>query len=186
MPIAHEPRSSPENRLDVTGSQTVLQGEFASSSDPECCLNTVLGSCVSVCMYDPGNRIGGMNHFLLPEGNASSVDEMIFGLHSMELLINGLLRSGAIRSNLQAKLFGGASMISGLSNIGERNVAFAHRFLNDEGFPIAGEDTGGRRGRRLRFWPASGRVQMRYMQVAEAAQIQEARASKPSTDVELF
>ena len=171
---------------NISGMQTVLQGEFTASSDPTCALNTVLGSCVSVCLHDPDARIGGMNHFLLPEGDSSSVDEMIYGLHAMELLINGLLRGGARRSKLTAKLFGGASMISGLSDIGERNVAFAHRFLRDEGFPIVAEDTGGRRGRRLRFWPESGRVQMRYMLVAEAAEIQETSASKPSSDVELF
>ena len=173
----------------LSGMQTVLQGEFAASSDPTCSLNTVLGSCVSVCLFDADVRIGGMNHFLLPEGAASSVDDMIYGLHSMELLINNLLRNGARRSHLQAKLFGGASMISGLSNIGERNIQFAHQFLSDEGFDIAAEDTGGRRGRRLRFWPASGRVQMRYMQVAEAELIKEAAAPKPVTsasDVELW
>ncbi len=175
--------------INVTGAHTVLQGEFAASTDPACALNTVLGSCVSVCLHDPDAQMGGMNHFLLPDGDASSVDGVIFGLHSMELLINGLLRNGAVRSKLQAKLFGGASMISGLSNIGERNVAFAHQFLKDEGFPIIAEDTGGRRGRRLRYWPASGRVQMRYMQVAETEEIQEVRPVKPvkpSSDVELF
>lgn len=175
--------------VSVTGMHTVIQGEFATSSDPTCALNTVLGSCVSVCLFDPRAQMGGMNHFLLPEARGSSMDEMIFGLHSMELLINSLLKAGATRSNLKAKLFGGASMIKGLSDIGSRNVKFAHRFLLDEGFEIVSEDTGGRRGRRLRFWPVSGRVQLRYMQVAEAEEIPEpkrAPITKPHVDIELF
>ena len=190
MSTALNPSSNAFEQASLTGSLTVLQGEFAASSDPTCALNTVLGSCVSVCLHDPGMSIGGMNHFLLPDGDSSSVDDMIYGLHSMELLINNLLRNGARRQNLQAKLFGGASMISGLSNIGERNIQFAHQFLSDEGFPILAEDTGGRRGRRLRYWPASGRVQMRYMQVAEAAQIKETspvkKPASTSSDVELW
>ena len=186
MSTAHNPSADQSVHANLSGMQTVLQGEFATSSDPTCVLNTVLGSCVSVCLHDPDVRIGGMNHFLLPQGDAGSVDDMIYGLHSMELLINNLLRNGARRAHLQAKLFGGASMISGLSDIGERNVKFAHQFLDDEGFKILAEDTGGRRGRRLRFWPASGRVQMRYMQVAEAVEIQERVAAKPTSDVELF
>ena len=169
------------------GGRTIIQGEYATSSDEACFMNTVLGSCVSVCLHDPTIRIGGMNHFLLPEGSGTEVEGVIFGLHAMELLINDLLRAGASRSKLQAKLFGGASMIAGLSDVGARNVEFAHRFLRDEGFAIVSEDTGGRRGRRLRFWPASGRVQMRYMQVAEAVEINEVKPDpKPQTDVELF
>ena len=189
MPNAHNSSRHSPDPPNLSGAQTVLQGEFAASRDPTCVLNTVLGSCVSVCLHDPDMRIGGMNHFLLPDGDASSVDDMIYGLHSMELLINNLLKGGARRAHLQAKLFGGASMISGLSNIGDRNVDFAHQFLTDEGFSIVAEDTRGRRGRRLRFWPASGRVQMRYMQVAEAEQIQETIAPKPTStasDVELW
>jgi len=189
MPIVNNSAINLEGVNAVTGSHTVIQGEFATSSDPKCALNTVLGSCVSVCLFDPVSRIGGMNHFLLPDGSGSSMDEMIYGLHSMELLINSLLRSGAQRSQLKAKLFGGASMISGLSSIGRRNVEFAHRFLNDEGFEVLGEDTGGKRGRRLRFWPVTGRAQMRYMQVAETTEIVEPASVAPksqSSDIELF
>jgi len=189
MPIANNSAARLEGVNAVFGSHTVIQGEFATSSDPNCSMNTVLGSCVSVCLYDPIARIGGMNHFLLPDGSGSSVDEMIYGLRSMELLINSLLRSGANRSDLKAKLFGGASMISGLSSIGRRNIEFAHKFLSDEGFEVLGEDLGGRRGRRLRFWPTTGRVQMRYMQAAEAPEIIEpapVAAPKPNTDIELF
>jgi len=166
----------------------VLQGEFATSDDAKVSLNTVLGSCVSVCLHDPTIHIGGMNHILLPEGNGGDVSEVIFGLHCMELLINDLLRKGASRQFLQAKVFGGASMISGLSTVGERNVAFAKKFLTDEGFPILAEDTGGVRGRRLRFWPATGRVQMRFMITDEpVVEVQPKAQSKPSaSDIELF
>lgn len=174
---------------DPTGSVTVHQGEFSISSSETCTLNTVLGSCVSVCLHDPVLKIGGMNHILLPENTSQNASDVIFGLHAMELLINALLKRGSTRQNMQAKVFGGASMISGLSNIGEKNVQFVQTFLRDEGYSVLATDTGGSRGRRVRFWPATGRVQMRYM-IADAPlpPVKKAAAAAPSSgsDIELF
>lgn len=168
--------------------KNIVQGEYASSQDPRCCFTTILGSCVSVCLFDKEAQIGGINHFLLPEGTSSAMDEMRFGLHAMELLINDLLKSGASKSRLQAKLFGGANMLAGLSDVGARNVAFARRFLSDEGFQIVAEETGGDAGRRLRFWPVGGRVQMRFIKSHDVQpQIATPRAPiKPESDIELF
>ncbi len=168
--------------------RNIVQGEYASSNDPRCCFTTILGSCVSVCLYDEEARIGGMNHFLLPDGASSAMDEVRFGLHAMELLINDLFKGGASRSGLSAKLFGGASMMAGLSDVGARNVDFAKRFLKDEGFQITASETGGSLGRRLRFWPVSARAQMRYIRqndVDHTLALPRAQA-EPKSEIELF
>jgi len=91
-----------EDRGEPTGTVNVMQGEFSTSSSDTCSMNTVLGSCVSVCLHDPYLKLGGMNHILLPDGGAGDVTQVIFGLHAMELLINDLLRKGATRQTMQA------------------------------------------------------------------------------------
>ena len=135
----------------------VVQGEFVVSGDANAMLTTVLGSCVSACIYDPALAIGGMNHFLLPGG--AGRDDMRFASASMERLVNGLLRHGARRSRLRAKLFGGARMIASLMDIGRRNGDAALQFLHNEGIDCISASLGGNRARRVRFWPASGRAQ---------------------------
>lgn len=139
----------------------VIQGEFKVVSDPDVVLSTILGSCVAACMRDPVAGVGGMNHFLLPgsaEAMASGGDATRYGVHLMELLINGLLKKGARRERLEAKIFGGAKTIARFSNVGEQNALFARRFLLDEGIQIVGESTGGEHGRKLEYWPLSGRA----------------------------
>jgi chemotaxis protein CheD len=142
----------------------VVQGEQHVDNDPNAMLTTILGSCIAACLWDPVRGIGGMNHFLLPgEENqvpdpASTGSSARYGVHAMELLVNALLRRGARRENLQAKLFGGARMIRGLTDIGEMNATFAERFLQAEGIPVAGGSLRGNQGRRIQFWPASGRA----------------------------
>ena len=142
----------------------VVQGEQHVENDPNAMLTTILGSCIAACMWDPVNRLGGMNHFLLPgEDNqvpdpGSSGSSARYGVHAMELLVNALLRRGARRESLQAKLFGGARMIRGLTDIGEMNATFAERFLKAEGIPVAGGSLRGDQGRRIQFWPVSGRA----------------------------
>ena len=107
----------------------IVQGEYKVSDDPDVVLTTLLGSCVAACIRDPVKGIGGMNHFLLPGGDVgSSRDSERIGVHLMELLLNGLMRQGAQRERLEAKLFGGARMMQGLSDIGAKNAAFAKTF----------------------------------------------------------
>lgn len=142
----------------------VVQGEHSISSDPEVMMTTILGSCVSVCMRDPVTGVGGMNHFLLPEGKADGLDEgRRYGAFAMELLINELLRSGAKRERLEAKLFGGARMFGGLSDVGASNAAFAEKFLKDEGIKLVGSSLGGVGARRVQYWPTTGRAQQRIV-----------------------
>ncbi len=144
----------------------MIQGEQCVSEDPHDVLATLLGSCVAACLHDPVAGVGGMNHFLLP-GDRRRVRAERFGVHAMELLVNALLSQGASRSRLEAKLFGGANTIQGLSDIGTMNAAFAKRFLQREGIRITSECLGGTRGRRIQFWPVAGRARRIFMSTAE-------------------
>ena len=143
----------------------LIQGEFKVSDDPSVVFTTILGSCVGACIRDPVRGVGGLNHFLLPgaEAGADQRDSERMGVHLMELLVNGLMRQGAQRERLEAKVFGGARMMRGLSDIGRKNTDFALSFLKYEGIRVIGGDTGGERGRRLQFWPVSGRALQSYI-----------------------
>ena len=133
----------------------VIQGQFHVADD-DVVLTTILGSCVAACIRDPKLGIGGMNHFLLP---GSTGDEGLrYGVQSMELLLNALLRKGARRERLEVKLFGGAHLFDGLSDVGAQNSAFAERFIKDEGLNYLGGSLRGDRARRIQFWPVSGRA----------------------------
>ena len=149
----------------------IIQGEYKVVNDPNVVLSTILGSCVAACLRDPVAGVGGMNHFLLPGSGgamASGGDATRYGVHLMELLINGLLKQGARRDRLEAKIFGGAKTIASFSNVGEQNAAFATQFLKDEGIPIVGSSTGGEHGRKLEYWPISGRARQYPLTGAEA------------------
>lgn len=139
----------------------VVQGEFRISADPSVQLSTILGSCVAVCLHDPVARIGGMNHFLLPFGQEEGTNRPVrYGLFAMEMLINALMKEGARKSQLQAKIFGGARISSDLRDIGQSNAAFARNFLATENIPCTAESLGGTNARRLVFQPATGHARM--------------------------
>jgi chemotaxis protein CheD len=146
----------------------VLEGQFHVTDDPDLVLATVLGSCVAACLRDPVARIGGMNHFLLPgDGDrVQSGDVERYGVHLMELLVNGLMSRGAQRGRLEAKLFGGAKTIFKSSDVGAMNANFAEHFLKNEGITIIGRSLGGKSGRRVEYWPVSGRA--RQISIGEA------------------
>lgn len=138
----------------------VIQGECHVTDDRETVLTTVLGSCIAACMRDPVLGIGGMNHFLLPgDGERGSQREAErFGVYLMELLVNGLLKRGASRHSLEAKLFGGARTVQGFADIGAKNFEFARSFLENESIRYAGGSVGGDQGRKLEYHPATGRA----------------------------
>lgn len=165
----------------------VVQGESRASAAADVVLSTVLGSCVAACLYDPVAGIGGMNHFLLPgarEGGRG--DDVVYGAHLMELLVNDVMRLGAQRPRLAAKLFGGGRIVAGLSDIGRKNAEFAERYLAYEGIRLVGRDVGGDRARRLQFWPATGRARVRYA-AADDGQAEVARPARAAFgDIELF
>lgn len=140
----------------------VGRGEFRVSGDPSVTLTTILGSCVSVCLWDSAARLGGMNHIVVPGGAGDDLNTATLGTNAMELLINALLKRGAQRDTMRGKVFGGARMIASCSDIGLRNCDFVRKFLSREAIPIVAESLGGHRGRRVQFWPSSGRArQMR-------------------------
>lgn len=142
----------------------VVQGTYYVSAHPEVTMSTVLGSCISVCLFDPVAAIGGMNHFLLPAGRGTESGHIRFGVNAMEKLINELLKSGAAKQRLQAKLFGGARMSATLSDIGRQNAAFAHSFLANEGIPSTSESVGGTLARRVIFRPTTGQAKLLFVQ----------------------
>lgn len=167
----------------------VGQGDHYVSSDPDVVLTTVLGSCVALCLRDPAAGVGGMNHFLLPEGaGADSGAGRRYGAYLMEVLINDVLKAGGRRDRLEAKLFGGGRMFDALTDIGAANAAFAERFLADEGIAVVGGSLRGAGGRRLHYWPVSGRARQRA--VSDQAALPSSTPRTPplasAGDLELF
>jgi chemotaxis protein CheD len=143
----------------------IVQGEHHVTEDPEVVLTTILGSCVAACLRDPVAGVGGMNHFLLPGGDprTGAEDSVRYGVHAMELLVNALLAKGARRERLEAKLFGGARLITGLTDVGAMNAAFAEDFVRREGLNHVGGSLRGDAGRRIQFWPVSGRARQVFL-----------------------
>lgn len=165
---------------------TVVQGEFAVSADPQVIMSTLLGSCIAVCLHDGSHQIGGMNHFLLASTQEDASRDLKYGVNAMELLINRLLRKGADRSLLEAKIFGGARMTQHSRDIGGSNAAFALDFLNKEGIPLRAQSVGGTSARRVQFNPTTGAA--RQLQVSGPSPIEEVPAipTKPTPEITLF
>jgi len=141
----------------------ILPGEYYCTFK-DMLIVTVLGSCVSACIRDRVSGIGGMNHFMLPDGGDGS-NPLIsasarYGTYAMEVLINELLKSGARRENLEAKVFGGGNVLRGLTalNVGERNAAFVRAYLKAEGIRVLAEDLNDIFPRKVYFFPRTGRV----------------------------
>ena len=166
----------------------VGQGDHHVTSDPNVMLTTILGSCVAMCLRDPQSGVGGMNHFLLPEGAGAGTDAgRRYGAYAMELLINDVMKAGARRDRLEAKLFGGGRMFDSLKDVGMANADFAERFLRDEGIPLVGGSLRGAGGRRLHYWPVTGRALQRAVQDSHVpAQPSPRLPATPSGAVELF
>lgn len=169
---------------------TVLQGQARVSDRAEDELTTILGSCVATCLFDPVAKIGGMNHFLLPEPPDSHDRDKVdvhYGVYLMEILINEMLRLGACKSQLKAHLYGGANLRPGMIPIGTANARFARGFLDHERIPVMREDLGGTAARRIEFRPATGKVRCRVVENRLASEIQPTpRPARSVGDVELF
>ncbi|MDX9706767.1 MAG: chemoreceptor glutamine deamidase CheD [Azospira sp.] len=144
----------------------ILPGEYYAT-DSDIVLVTVLGSCIAACIRDTGNGIGGMNHFMLPdEGSRSVVSSSArYGTYAMEVLINHLLKAGARRNRLEAKVFGGGAVLSSLlsSNVGERNAEFVLKFLKTERIPVVAKDLLDAYPRKVYYFPRPGRVLVRKL-----------------------
>lgn len=154
---------------------TIGPGEYYAANR-RVLITTVLGSCVSACLYDPVNNIVGMNHFLLSSRRYARdlpfciTDAGRYGIHSMELLINAILKKGANRSNIKAKAFGGGSVIKALNSsptnyfaVGEVNKKFILEFLKEESIPLVSSDLGGHVARVIYFDSRDFSVYVRKM-----------------------
>lgn len=135
---------------------------------------TVLGSCVSACIRDKVFGIGGMNHFMLPHDGRANDSDMSsvsaaarYGSYAMEHLINDVLKNGGHRKNLEVKITGGGRIISGLTDIGRRNVDFVREYLNVDGLTITGEHVGENYPRKVYYFPRTGIVRVKRLRELE-------------------
>lgn len=141
----------------------ILPGEYYYTCK-DMLIVTVLGSCVSACIRDRVTGIGGMNHFMLPDGGKDADSpvsaSMRYGTYAMEVLINDLLKAGARRENLEAKVFGGGNVLRGFvaMNVGQRNAQFVREYLRAENIRTMAEDLNDIHPRKVYFFPRSGKV----------------------------
>ena len=162
---------------------TITQGEIGVGSAPDTVIATILGSCVAVCLWDEEHGVGGMNHILVALTNVNGVANDFAGVNAMELLINGIVRRGGLRSNLKAKVFGGAKMVNGLSDIGRFNGVFVTEFLEREKIPCISRSLGGTAARHVRFYPTTGKA---LQKTVNALPDEKPVVRQRGNDVELF
>lgn len=136
----------------------VLPGEYFVSNE-DLVIMTVLGSCIAACIWDGRARAGGMNHFMLPDGDSADGFGR-YGSYAMELLINEMLKKGARRESMQAKVFGGAQVMAGFTtmNVGERNTKFVLDYLATERIPVVSQDVLDIHPRKVCFFPVTGKA----------------------------
>lgn len=176
----------------------VLPGDYYVTGEPDVTIVTVLGSCVAACIRNPVTGFGGLNHFMLPEDETGDWNGMSaalrYGNFAMEALINAVLRTGCSRSDLEVKLFGGASMFGTVNDVGRKNAAFARHYLEAEQIRVTAADLGGDLGRRIEYSPANGKVQRLVLRErdAEAVKAEErsykdrVRQQPVSGEIDLF
>jgi chemotaxis protein CheD len=163
----------------ASATRRVLPGEYAVTGKDET-LVTVLGSCISACIRDPVARVGGMNHFMLPENKIGGSDRWMdpqvglatrYGSYAMEKLINDLLKTGARRERFEIKLFGGGRILASQTEVGKRNIEFVRDYLQREGYKIAAEDLGGNTPRMLAYMALSGKARVKHLRPLEATAV---------------
>jgi len=187
------------DREHNTEAAKILPGEYYATGR-NMVLVTVLGSCVCACIRDRVSGIGGMNHFMLPESGQDRSNPLgesaRYGAYAMEILINQLLKMGAKRSNFEAKVFGGASVLRGftVNNVGERNAEFVLQFLKTEKIAVAAQDMLDIYPRKVYYFPTTGLVRVKSLRqvhndtiiTREAEYKKRLQYSKLEGDVELF
>lgn len=155
----------------------ILPGQYHAARGSGA-ITTVLGSCVSTCLWDPAERIGGMNHFMLPGDNASAGSPWAasarYGVYAMEVLINEMIRLGADRRRMVAKVFGGAQLLAGFNrlDVGAKNSEFVLEFLRVEGIRVLAQDLMDVCPRKVNFFIDSGKVQVKRLSVAPSETVQ--------------
>ena len=143
----------------------ILPGEYFVDNNQhgdDVLIMTTLGSCIAACLWDREAKVGGMNHFMLPEGDAGSGR---YGSYAMELLINEMMKRGATRGTMEAKVFGGGQVIEGMTtmNIGQRNTDFVVDYLKTERIPILAKDVLSVYPRKVCFLPGSGKAMVKRL-----------------------
>lgn len=135
-------------------------------SEQQCFIDTILGSCVAICLFDPENKIGGMNHYMLPFWNGQGLASPKYGNIAIEKLIDQMVSHGSRIQQLKAKVFGGGEVLqqsTNLFNIGQNNILVAQKILQERNIPIVAQHTGGQNGRKIRFNTTSGGVGMKII-----------------------
>jgi chemotaxis protein CheD len=177
----------------------ILPGEYYVTNGDKMIV-TVLGSCVAVCLRDKAVGIGGMNHFLLPNDGSNETglltESARYGVYAMELLINHLLKMGANRARMEAKVFGGGNVLRGLTvnNVGQRNAEFVLDYLHNERIPIVAKDLLDEFPRKVYFFPDTGKVLVKKIKSLHNTTIMDRESeyrmrvkfTPKSGDVELF
>jgi chemotaxis protein methyltransferase CheR len=197
-PSAAGPRPSARSAQELgLPAERIIVGEVAAHAQPMV-VSTLLGSCVAVGLYDPLARVGGLNHFLLPHTDEAHPERAAsFGVHAMELLINGLMKLGGQRDRLRAKVFGGGRVLATLGpgmEIGQANLAFASDFLQRERIPVDLVVPGESGGLEVRFFTDTGQASVRRVEMTQLAQVEAVAAQyerkleleAPVGDAELF
>lgn len=164
-----EKLSTPEiyydRNFDTQAAKILPGGFYVTGRDMM--IVTVLGSCVAACIRDPINKVGGMNHFMLPE-HGGDPDSLLstsarYGAYAMEVLINNLLKMGAYRPHLEAKIFGAGRVLKGVTDVGKRNAHFALEYLRRENIRLISQDVGDVYPRKVYFFPHTGRVLVKFL-----------------------
>ena len=169
-PVPSEPATYYDSALQ-TDAIKLLPADYVATGEPVA-LVTLLGSCVAACLYDPALKVGGMNHFMLPGEDSNDICGR-YGAHAMELLINDLLKRGARRQRLLAKVFGGGNVLSGFQTDpnGTRNARFVLEYLRAERIPVLAEDLGDIHPRKVCFFAQTGRALVRRLPATREAEI---------------
>lgn len=150
----------------------ILPGEFYATCEPATAIATLLGSCVSVCLFDPVCKVGGMNHFMLPElwngtvrtrceaphGSCSDQCSARYGSCAMRQLLKNMEQLGASLPRLEAKVFGAGRVLARVTDIGDKNASFALGYLEERGIQVIAQDLGATCPRKIVFFPTTGRV----------------------------
>ncbi len=199
QPDAIATRTYFDREFDKQAIKLLPNEYFVSGNDVV--LTTVLGSCVSACIRDEFAGVGGMNHFMLPDDESPGADRMVsasmrYGSFALEVLINELLKAGARRERLEAKVFGGGAVLGNMTtlNIGDRNADFVLRYLKTEEIRVVAQDLRGPHARRVSYFPQSGKAMVRRLTrqddlavaSSERALARDLAGKPPATRAEIF
>jgi chemotaxis protein CheD len=135
------------------------------SKDPQW-VTTVLGSCVSICLFDKKKCIGGINHYMLPYWNGEGLESPKYGNVAIFQLYQKMLELGVKKEDIICKIFGGAEVLgeqSSVFNVGQRNIEVAHKIIQEIGIPVVSSSTGGKQGRKIHFNTGTGEVLQKYL-----------------------